>query len=35
MNKIDNLTRENEKLKNKNTIYNDNDFIINMTQCDW
>lgn len=35
MSKIDNLTKENEKLKNKNTIYNDNDFIINITQCDW
>ena len=35
MSKIDNLTKENEKLKNKNTIYNNNDFIINMTQCDW
>ena len=35
MNKIDNLTRENEKLKNKNTMYNNDHFIINMTQCDW
>lgn len=35
MDKIDHLTRENEKLKNKSIIYNDDDFIINMTQCDW
>lgn len=35
MDKIDNLTRENESLKNKNTMCDNDHFIINMTQCDW
>ena len=35
MDKINNLTRENKSLKNNSIIYNDDDFIINMTQCDW
>ena len=35
MDKINNLTRENKSLKNNNIIYNDDDFVINMTQFDW
>ena len=35
MDKIDKLTRENEKLRNKNSMYDNDNFIIKMTQCDW